>query len=142
MLRLYFIIPTEVYQILSDIIKGKFIASKDRDRVCKKAYTYFYKYCKCLLVKKVQHPVTSAKEEIIVFTNTATDTCSPAQIVLRAEEKAECIEFFLLSLKGRQCQKVKESISEKFCGITERDVQLFINKFENKAPLRPVTSLK
>ena len=143
-------IPNEVYRILSDIVKGKFIVSKDRDKACKKAYTYFYKYAKCLSVKTVQHPVTSAKEERILFTNAGTDSCP--LIVLCAEEKAECIDFFYRRSKGDSARKLKKSIDEKFCGITERDVQSFINnnpinqrikaKFDNKAPLQPVTSLK
>ena len=51
------------------------------------------------------HYSTSAKEEIIIFTNTATDTCSPAQIVLCAEEKAKCIEFFYRRSKGDSARK-------------------------------------
>ncbi len=131
------------------LIEGVYIPMKERNDATKKAYYYLYTYRKNLTVAKVENPLTSVSEKRVIF----CDFLSRQKvIVLKNEEKADCIKFFFDRSKGDGARKLRKRIADVFCKVTEREIQDYLNncssnqaakaKFDNKAPLKPVTSLK
>ena len=67
-------------------------------------------------------------------------------------KKYKCIDFFYSRSKGDGARKLKKRIDEVFTGISEHDIQQYINSsrrnqeikalFDNKPPLKPVTASK
>ena len=69
-------------------------------------------------------------------------------ILLKKEEVGDCIAFFYKRCKSESARKLKKRIDRVFCGVSERDIQAYINnsqksqavkaRFENKPKLKPV----
>lgn len=136
----------DVHGHLLYILEGNHVATKDRSSAIRKAYYYHYTYRDRLSVCEVENPVTKIKESRILFKN-EQDSCV---IVLRTEEKQECIAFFYDRAKGESARKIKTRIDVVFTGISEDEIQRYINSsrlnqkikgtFDNKPPLHPVRS--
>ncbi len=113
----------------------------------KKAYYYRYTHRESLSVCEMENPLTNQNEKRILFQENAT---TQKVIVLRTEEKGKCIAFYYDRSKGDGARKIKKRIDDVFTGISEDEVQKYINKsqlnqkikgrFENKPRLRPVHS--
>ena len=71
-------------------------------------------------------------------------------ILLKNSELQTCLKLYYQKCKGVGARKIYSTISKVFCGITEREVQTYINRlqmhqqlhptFINKQPLNPVKS--
>ena len=130
------------------LIDGTYIPMKERNSIAKTAYYYLYTYRKHLEVTTVENPLTSISEKRIIFNDFLNQQ---KVIVLKNQEKSDCIRFFFDRSKGDGARKLRKRIANVFCKVTERDIQDYINnclsnqaaktKFDNKAPLKPVTSL-
>ena len=125
------------------------IPMKERDDACKKAYYYYYNYGKQLTVSKAEHPVfEGGAEDRIMYTNSQ----GKQTILIKCGEKHKCIDFFYRRTKGDCARKLKKRMDEVFTGISENDIQQYINTsrsnqevkaaFENKPPLKPITASK
>lgn len=139
-----------VYMNLLLLLKGSLnIPVRERDDATKKAYYYHYNYSKQLSVCSVEHPIIGKEAtERIMYTN------SPGKqtILTKCSEKHRCIDFFYSRSKGDGARKLKKRIDEVFTGISENDIQSYINTsrrnqetkavFDNKPPLKPVTASK
>ena len=140
-------IPSDVYDVLLKILKGSHIGLKERDSACKKAYNYNYNHGSQLSVAIVQNPISSEKEVRIMYN---VPSMTENTILLRSEEVNGCIEFFYKETKGNCFRKLKKRVDLLFTGITEKEIQQYINssrvnqklkcRFENKAPLHPIKS--
>ena len=137
-----------IYQRLILLLKGTLsVPVKERDADTRKAYYYYYNYGKKLSVSRTKHPILGTDvEERIVYTS-----CKGKQtIVMKCNEKSKCIDFFYQRSKGDCARKLKKRIDEVFTGISEGDIQHFINAsrinqeikpvFDNKPPLKHVTA--
>ena len=73
-------------------------------------------------------------------------------ILLKTSEVDSCIKMYYNKYKGSGARKLHRLICRVFTGVTERDIQAYINripkqqrvhpKFTNKLPLKPVQSAK
>ena len=139
-----------VYANLLLLLKGSLsIPIRERDDTTKKAYYYYYNYGKQLSVCSVEHPVigTEGTERIMYTASQGKQT-----IITKCSEKYKCIDFFYSRSKGDGARKLKKRIDEVFTGISEHDIQQYINSsrrnqeikalFDNKPPLKPVTASK
>ena len=73
-------------------------------------------------------------------------------ILLKSSEIDSCIKMYYKKYKGAGARKLHRVICRVFTGVTERDIQAYINsipkqqrihpKFTNKLPLKPVQSAK
>ena len=134
--------------MLLAITEGQYLSIKDRDKVAKKAYYYLYTYRPNLSVQEITNPLTGSREKRLMFHDSSSQK---SLIVLKNEEKKDCIKFFYERSKGEGARKLRKRIAEVFSKIAEREIQDYINnssinqvykcKYENKAPLKPVTSL-
>ena len=96
--------------------------------------------------KSPTHSLAAEKKRLIFHNQSSQKEV----IILKDEEKNACIKFFYERSKGEGARKLRKRISEVFSKITERKIQDYINncyinqankcKYENKAPLKPVTS--
>ena len=136
-----------MYQTLICLLKSSLtVPVKERDE---QTYYYYYNYSKQLSVSTKYHPVIGPKaEERVMFTSSD----GKQSILVKCDEKERCIEFFYRRTKGDCARKLKKRIDEVFTGISESDIQLYINTskqnqlvkavFENGPPLKPVTASK
>ena len=137
---------SEVFEKLLLLVDGGHIPFKSRDIVSKKAYIVYYRFKRSLSCGSVENPITGKTEKRIIF---HTDK---KLIVLKSEETVSCIDFFYKRCKAESARKLKKRIDSVFCGVTEREIQAYINnsrksqrvkgRFENKPKLKPVTSDK
>ena len=139
-----------VYLNLISLLKGSLsIPTRERDAAARKAYYYYYNYGKQLSVCSVEHPLigTDAVERIMYTSSHGKQT-----ILMKCSEKHKCIDFFYSRSKGDCARKLKKRMDEIFTGISENDIQQYINTskrnqeikavFDNKPPLKPVTASK
>ena len=94
----------------------------------------------------VTNPLTRKKERRVIVNSISEHKV----ILLKKSEVRSCINFYITKCKGLGARKVYYSMSKKFCGISEREIQHHINRnakhqrlhpaFTNKAPLNPVES--
>ncbi len=98
--------------------------TKERNGVAKKAYNYLYAYRKHLAVTEVENPLTSVSEKRIIFSDLLSQQ---TVIVLKNEEKSDCIKFFFERSKGDGARKLRKRIADVFCKVTEREIQDYIN---------------
>ena len=139
-----------VYMNLLLLLKGSLnIPVRERDDATKKAYYYHYNYSKQLSVCSVEHPIIGNEAtERIMYTNPQ----GKQTILTKCSEKHRCIDFFYSRSKGDGARELKKRIDEVFTGISENDIQSYINTsrrnqetkavFDNKPPLKPVTASK
>ena len=140
----------EVYRKLQSLLKAQYtIPIKDRDDTDKKAYYYYYNYGKQLSVSAAEHPIIGDDaEERILYTSQGPER--KKTILLKCSEKRRCIDFFYCRSKGDCARKLKKRMDEVFTGISENDIQQYINSsrlnqeikavFDNKPPLKPITA--
>ena len=129
------------------VIDELHIPSKDRDLAARRAYRLYYKFKNSLSTAEVENPTNGSMEHRILF-----DSGEKKLIILKSEEKKNCIGFYYHRCKAESARKLKKRIDRVFCGVSERDVQLYINnssksqaikgRFENKPSLKPVKSSK
>ena len=139
-------VSDDVHQNLIYLLEDNHVPTRDRTAPMKKAYYYRYTYRDYLSVCQVSNPLTSQIEMRLLF----QDGNSDKVIVLRTEEKRRCIALIYDRSKGEGARKIKKRIDAKFIGISEDEVQKYLNssrinqkikgRFENKPPLRPVHS--
>ena len=135
---------------LISLLKGSLsVPTRERDAAARKAYYYYHNYGKQLSVCSVEHPVigTDAVERIMYTSSHGKQT-----ILTKCSEKHKCIDFFYSRSKGDCARKLKKRMDEIFTGISENDIQQYINTFkrsqeikvvfDNKPPLKPVTASK
>lgn len=132
-------VSESVFAELLDLLKGKTIAKKERnsDQVA----AYRLKNKRCCTVDSVVNPLTGKREERIMIGRT---------ILLKQGEVQSCIRLYYAKYKGIGARKLYRCVVEKFCGVSEREIQTFINNqekaqrmnptFKNKAQITPVKS--
>ena len=141
-------IPQEVYAHLIQILQGhESVVTRKRTKVIKRAYYYYYAFQDSLSARVIEHPVTGSVETRIMYEDLTTNQ---ELIVLQTEEKSACIDFYYKRAKGESARKIKKRMDVVFASVTEREIQVYINnsrlnqrvkgRFENKAPLKPVTA--
>ena len=139
----------EVHDKLLHILDGGHIPTKDRDASDKRAYRVYYPFKSFLSSNMVKNPLSGVMEKRVIYHPQSGDP-DRRVIVLKASEKNPCIQFYYDRCKAESARKLKRRIDTAFCGVSEREIQLFINnckrsqqvkgKFENKAKLKPVTA--
>ena len=140
-------ISPEVHDELVHILDGGHVPTKDRTENDKKAYRIYYPFKSSLSSETVKNPLSGKMERRVLFSPHSSDQ---RVIVLKCNEKITCIQFFYSCCKAESARKLKLRIDAVFCGVSEREIQHFINnskksqlvkgKFDNKPKLKPVTS--
>ena len=126
------------------LLKGEQIPKKKRTRDDFAAYRLKAKSI-CSIAVKV-NPLNGRQEERVIVQSSA----GYKTILLKKCEVATCMKAYYKKCKGAGARKMHKSICKTFSGISERDVQKYINAnrkghrmnptFENKPPLIPVLS--
>ena len=133
-----------VHSSLMYLLKGEQIPKKKTTRDDFAAYRLKSKFICCIAAKV--NLLTGKQEERILVQSKAGYT----SILLKKCEVAPCIQEYYNKCKGAGARKIYKSICKSLTGISERDVQKYINAnrkghrmnptFENKPPLIPVQS--
>ena len=141
-------LPPNVFNKLLHIVDGECIPRKERDDVDRRAYRIYYSMKGSLTADDIEMPLTGNIERRLLLHTPGEQKL----IILRKEECVHCIDLYYKRSKGESARKLKKRIEAVFCGVSESDIQTYINnakpsqmikgKFENKAQLKPVTSNK
>ena len=93
------------------------------------------------------NPLSGQIEERVIID---TDSGEDEKILLQNHEVEQCIKVYFTKYKGAGARKLYNTITKAFCGVTEREIQTFLNRqqisqqlhpsFINKQVLKPVTS--
>ena len=93
------------------------------------------------------NPLTGHREERVLIEG---NNGSENKILLKNDELQSCIQAYYSKYKGVGSRKLYNSITKVFIGITEREIQKYINslhinqrlhpRFINKKKLKPVIS--
>lgn len=94
----------------------------------------------------VMNPLSGKMEDrVLINSNNSNRT-----ILLQNHEVQSCINVYFTKYKGVGARKLHKRICSSFCGVSEREIQAFVNrqqisqtlhpKFINKEPPKPVTS--
>ena len=137
-------VSEEVYSTQISILDGTHFSTSTRNAHHKAAYRIFSR--RIASVEMVTNPLTRKKERRVIVNSISGHKV----ILLKKSEVRSCINFYITKCKGLGARKVYYSMSKKFCGISEREIQHHINRnakhqrlhpaFTNKAPLNPVES--
>ena len=63
------------------------------------------------------------KERVLIDTST-----DDHKILLQSHEVKPCIKFLFTKYKGCGARKLYNTITKSFCGVTEREIQRFLNR--------------
>ena len=136
-----------MHNSLIRILEGESIPKKQRD--AHDAAAYRIKGKRLVSLSRTRNPLTGSKElrVMVEHKNSGNKT-----ILLTNSEVDGCIRMYYNKYKGSGARKLYRAISRIFTGVTERDIQAYINripkqqrvhpKFTNKLPLKPVQSSK
>ena len=132
-------VSSEVHSVLLSILQGNIVPKKERTPPVLAAYRI--KRRRVASCATVTNPLSGKKEERVII---------ESKILLMTHEVGPCITMYFAKYKGVGARKLYSIISRSFCGISERDIQTFLNKeqisqklhpsFMNKKPLNPVES--
>ena len=137
-------VSSSVHASLLRILDGELIPKKERSVADVAAYRIKGK--RLTSIGRIRNPLTGSKEvRVIVNAGNGHKT-----ILLKNSEVNDCIKKYYTKYKGSGARKLHRLISKVFTGVTEREIQLYINsipkaqrlnpKFINKVPLKPVES--
>ena len=128
-----------------NLLKGYTVPKKKWTRNIVAAYRIQRR--KIASFKQTLNPLTGKIEErVVINTNSSGD----GKILLQNHEIEQCIKMHFTKYKGAGARKLYYIIAKVFCGVTEREIQTFLNRqqvnqqihpcFKNKQKLKPVLS--
>ena len=139
-------VSSEVYVALLNLLKGHRVPKKERTPTVIAAY-----HIKLRLIASyatVMNPLSGLQEERVLIESYGNSTNK--KILLKKEEVTSCIKAYNNKYKGMGSPKLYNSISKVFTGVSEREIQTYINSLQtnqqlhpkliNKQSLKPVTS--
>ena len=138
-------VSSEVYSALFALLRGHTIPKKKRTPHIAAAYRIkMRKIASCAVV---WNPLKEQQEDRVVI---ESDSSGESKILLQNHEVKPCLMAYYTKCKGVGARKLYNTITKVFCGVTEREIQTFLNSqqtsqqlhpnFINKQPLKPVTS--
>ena len=138
-------ISAGVHSALLNLLKGYTVPKKEWTKNIVAAYRIQRR--KIASFKQMCNPLTGEIEErVVIDTNNRGD----GKILLQNHEVEQCIKMYFTKYKGAGARKLYYIVAKAFCGVTERDIQTFLNRqhvnqqihpsFKNKQKLKPVTS--
>ena len=130
---------------LLNLLKGNTVPKKERTPNVVAAYRILRR--KIASCKMTMNPLSGQIEERVIID---TDSKGASKILLRNHEVEQCIKVYFTKYKGAGARKLYTTITKAFCGVTEREIQSFLNRqqvnqqlhpsFINKQALKPVIS--
>ena len=134
-----------VYSALLNLLKGNTVPKKEWTKNIVAAYRIQRR--KIASLKQTLNPLTgNIEERVLIYTSNRGD----GKILLQNREVEQCIKMYFTKYKGAGARKIYHIIAKAFCGVTERRIQIFLNRqqinqqihpsFKNKQKLKPVTS--
>ena len=138
-------VSSEVYSaLLDDLLRGHTVPKKERTPHIIVAYRI--KMRRIASYATVLNPLNGQQERVLID----VDRSSERKILLKNNEVRSCIEAYYQRYKGVGARKLYITTAKVFCGISERQIQTYINSlqtsqqmhphFINKQPLKPVKS--
>ena len=135
----------EVFTALLNLLKGHSVPKKERSPHVIAAYRIKMK--RIASYGTVLNPLTGLREErVLIEKNSGIGK----KILLQKSELKPCIMSYYNKYKGLGARKLYNAISKVFIGVSEREIQTYLNSlqrnqrlhphFINKPPLKPVTS--
>ena len=139
-------VSSEIYVALLNLLKGHSVPKKERTPTVIAAY--LIKLRRIASYATVMNPLSGLQEKRVLIESYGDSTNK--KILLIKEEVTSCIKAYYNKYKHMGSRKLYNSIYKVFTGVSEREIQAYINslqtsqqlhpKFINKQSLKPVTS--
>ena len=139
-------VSSGVHSALLHVLAGNPVPRKDRTPAILAAYRI--KSRKIAQLSNINNPLNGQNEERVIIVDPSQK--GEGRILLQNREVQACIKKYYTKYRGVGARKLYNVISKTFCGISERDIQMFLNSqqsnqqlnptFMNKQPIKPVDS--